>query len=382
MNARMEEISLAHIHAYVDAQLNDDDCAAVEAYLDEHPSRFEELQQYLAINEHYQAMFGELHNEASLVPLPVPLDGARNELFLSSPSRISDFINHLETFLFDNHLDLPLWLTNAHQGLRVVKNRVFTGLRLNRLEETGWYAVGRSRISRSLSVFQNRIVTGINGMLLRLKLHPRTAPAWLDGFVGSMSDIKTKILKSFAQVNLFVVISITLIGVFIGSRWQESSLAADKIRFAGEGVESLAVQSHLLPTPDEQKLYSPPGGGNQALLAWVSNRLGQPVRIIDLSDKGYKHAGLMLIPAAADYALVSIYRNDKMQKLSLYIGRREAEKNPNLICKSKVNAKDICTWNNNKLQFVVVSDSTASHTKQISKWIMNNYSVAGLSAAH
>ena len=102
------------------------------------------------------------------------------------------------------------------------------------------------------------------------------------------------------------------------------------------------------------------------------------VWLMDLSNKGYKNVGIMLLPSVVNYAFASVYENYKMQKLTLYVGFSKENTAPNLVCKSTINAKSLCRWIKNRLQFIVVSDTAANETGQISKWIMNNYSTVHL----
>jgi len=375
----VDEITLAHIHAYADAQLSDSDCALVEEYFDAHPEKIEELQQFLAISEHYQAMFGSLHDDSISAGLPARLASGNGDLFASSSNRIRDLLNRLDYVLFEIRFDL-----RQLNGMHFLKHRLLLLLRLNHLEEKEWYVTLTSSVSRIWHGQRKTLTARFKTLSQKSRLHLLTAPDWLANIYKLLSLIKTRVLNAYAEANLFVIISVATIGILIGAYWQTGRDVWENGRRSGSGVgtESLAIQSHLLTSAEGQTVLPVEGEENQALLTWVSNRLGQTVRLIDLSDKGYKYTGVMLIPSATNYALVSVYKNDKMEKLTLFVGLREIEKATGLTCKTLHNAKDLCSWSTNRLKFVVISDSADRQTKQISRWIMNNYSTARFVSSH
>ena len=376
MNIGVNEISIAHIHAYVDAQLDDDDCALVEDYIDAHPEKFEELQQYLAMNEHYQTLFGSLSEVAVTAQMPMRLRDDSLTLFSPSFRGVWYVLSQLNDALFDKRFNLPRMLANVSNSVRSLKRSVILRLGVNLLEEKPWNSQVNGKVPGRWRSVQNTLTVGIRELVNKLRLHPQTASPWLMKIAGAVSVLKTKMVNSYTDLNLFAVLSIAVTGIVLGVIWQRDGEVPDSDVIAGGGMELLAMQAQLFPAREKSAAAPVVDDDGHLLLSWISYRIGQNVRLIDLSDKGYRYQGVMLIPSAADYALVSVYTNTKMEKLTLLVGPGETDKTQNLRCKASSNATELCTWVRNKLQFVIVSNSTALQTKQISRWLMYNYSTA------
>jgi anti-sigma factor RsiW len=84
-----------------------------------------------------------------------------------------------------------------------------------------------------------------------------------------------------------------------------------------------AVQAHLTFVTEVRHPVEVPAGQEAHLVTWLSNRLGQPLRVPDLSGFGFHLVGGRLLPSEAVPAAQFMFEDDGGTRLTLYL-RQEA----------------------------------------------------------
>ncbi|MGD8593255.1 MAG: hypothetical protein PVF82_10515 [Gammaproteobacteria bacterium] len=374
MNLDEDKITLAHVHAYVDAQLSDDDCERLEDYFDINPDKFDQLQRFLAINDHCQSLYDPVLSEPIPQSMLERIYGENLDPFQSSNRDFSHVSKTLSSILFAKP---SAWTGD-------LRRHVYTLLGINRLNDKPWF-IKPSFIKpwliklRSMIPIRDRQEesTFINFFKV-LKLHPQTAPAWINQFVDHTSALLTNPKKSLLDVNLFAAAVIVSIGIAIGTYMHSSADTVAAVPTNQGYAESQAIQAHLFYRKEGRSVLEADKEKQLQLLTWVSGRLGKEIRLIDFSEMGYSNAGMMLVPAVDNFAMVTVYEDDQSQKLTLYVGLRDAGKTDGIECVPRENTKSLCSWANGELQFVVVSDLPVAETRQLTEWMKQNYAMAHL----
>ena len=361
MNLDTDRISLAHIHAYVDAQLSDGECQRLEDYFDVNPDKFEQLQQFLAINDHYQSLYEPVLKEPIPQSMLERLYGEKNDPFASGGG-----IRRLPKSLLSLLFDKPKELSRHFHSSPL----------LNRLLDNKWISKLGSALSLDAAGTQQSVFTKI---LATLRLTPQTAPAWVKQLSQRTSILLTKIGNSFSDVNLFAAASIVGLGIAIGSSLGDVSNTPAVASVQQGFAESQATQAHLFFRKEGRTVLEIEQDKQHQFLTWLSGRLGKEIRLIDFTEMGYSNAGMMLVPARDNFAMVTLYEDKQGQKLTLYVGLRDSESNNDEIrCSARENTKSLCSWGNSSLQFVVVSDLAVTETNQLAQWMKQNYAMAHL----
>jgi anti-sigma factor RsiW len=364
VNLDADKISLAHVHAYVDAQLNDDDCERLEDFFDSNPDKFDQLQRFLAINDHYQSLYDSVLNESIPLSMLECIYGENLDPFQSPKNEFFRISNTLTSVLFEKP---SVWTGDVGRHL-------YSFLRINQLQDKAWFIKLKSMIDIKAGQEDAVLVK----LFKTLKLHPQTAPAWINQLARHTSALLTKLNNSFRDVSLFAAAVIVSLGIAIGI-YVRSNPDAPIVGPINQGyTESQAIQAHLFYRKQGRSILEANKDKQHQLLTWVSGRLGKEIRLIDFSEMGYSNAGMMLVPAMDNFAMVTVYEDDQGQKLTLYVGLRDAGKTDDIECVARENTKSLCSWANAELQFVVVSDLPVAETRQLTEWMMQNYAMAHL----
>ncbi|KPJ90202.1 MAG: hypothetical protein AMJ53_14560, partial [Gammaproteobacteria bacterium SG8_11] len=202
---------------------------------------------------------------------------------------------------------------------------------------------------------------------------------WVKQLSQRTSILLTKIGNSFSDVNLFAAASIVGLGIAIGSSLGDVSNTPAVASVQQGFAESQATQAHLFFRKEGRTVLEIEQDKQHQFLTWLSGRLGKEIRLIDFTEMGYSNAGMMLVPARDNFAMVTLYEDKQGQKLTLYVGLRDSESNNDEIrCSARENTKSLCSWGNSSLQFVVVSDLAVTETNQLAQWMKQNYAMAHL----
>lgn len=342
MNINNDSISLAHVHAYVDAQLTDEDCVRLEDYFDSNPDKFEQLQQYLAINDHYQALYDPVINEDIPQVILDRIYGTDSDPFEPEGFRFNEVTGYLPTILSAKP---ATWLEG-------VVRKLYLLVRIDRLS------------------FDAKIP------------HLQSAPAWMARLGNHVSTLFTNIVASLREVSLLATVIITVLGMLIGmSLGGETQPTAESV--AGQGnVDLQAVQAHVFYNGEGRLVLETETEKQQQLLTQLSDRAGKEIHLVDFSELGYRNVGMTLVPSVDGFSLITVYENEQRQSVTLSIGLGEATEAGEVHCAAPGDAADkhnsICGWTNGKLRFVLVSDLVLTKTQQLAEWMKQNYSMAHL----
>jgi len=194
-------------------------------------------------------------------------------------------------------------------------------------------------------------------------LGSRMMEQWTQRLLGYIPAAKRNRLGAAA-------IALVLVGVVIGAML--AGLAGNSMSgVSHEGIQKLAVEAHVLYTQQDQDFVGESRTSITESLQWFSARLGKPVRLADLSVKGFKHKNTIIIPTIASYATVNLYENTKRQKMSLVVAASAsgASDTP-LKCYMPSSAEGLCSWTKDTVHYVVVASLSLTRVREFSQAIV------------
>ena len=112
----------------------------------------------------------------------------------------------------------------------------------------------------------------------------------------------------------------TLIGTGLGYRLgRESGAPADGLA----GLPRAAAVAHAVYSPEVRHPVEVGADQEQHLVGWLSKRLGAPVRVPDLSGRGFALLGGRLLADTAGPSAQFMYEDDGGRRLTLYLSVRD-----------------------------------------------------------
>ncbi len=363
MNLDGGGVSLAHVHAYIDGQLGETDCQRLEDYFDTNPEKFELLQQYLAINDHYQSQYDSVLQEAIPQNLLERVFGGEKDLFDHQPDRWEQAIGFLSVLLFSKPSSWSRVSVRRTDSLRgKISDKVSPWMHKLR-SVTGFNRLAQASVVTRLGVGFKRFIHVPSQQIRAINM--RRWP-WL-----------AKIRSSFGDVNLFAATSLLLVGLLIGSHIGESENSSPS-NAPPSFSQAQALQAHLLYSKEGRVNLETEVDKQQPMLNRISQSIGRETRLVDLTEMGYVNAGMTLLPTEDAFALVTVYGTEQGQSVTLYISKADSDRHDNLKCFTTVGANNLCGWSDDALQFLIVSDLAVAETRQLAEWMQQNYSMAHL----
>lgn len=336
-------ISIAQIHAFVDEQLSDSHFKYVEDYLDRNPDKFDELQKFITINDQLHSAFDPILSEAipDVILDSVSRESATEYSLDGGEKLFFSAVKSMSTSVFGEE--------KAGGALETFENINDKFRKFFNLE-----VITKHSVSAKLLDYYSTIKHYLSRSARRIRVQPDSAPEWMKYYVYSISGHFHKFrsyARSLSAVSFTVILVVgILIGVFLkggmSAKHSESSQ-----------IESLAIKSHLIYT-NEGRIAAATGKDKQTgHLTWLSNRIGQAANPIKLNEFGFELIGSMLLPAVSGYALISVFENDNLEKVTVYISEQEGESSQTqLSCYKPQRANSLCTWSEELMRYVVVAD--------------------------
>lgn len=95
--------------------------------------------------------------------------------------------------------------------------------------------------------------------------------------------------------------------------------AADDARTVAAALPRAAAIAHAVYSPEVRHPVEVAAADEQHLVAWLTKRLGAPVRVPDLASSGYALLGGRLLPAEHGPSAQFMYEDDGGRRLTLYV---------------------------------------------------------------
>lgn len=105
--------------------------------------------------------------------------------------------------------------------------------------------------------------------------------------------------------------------------WMDAALAADRMAAAAPaplaGFAHRAAIAHAVYSPDARRPVEIGGDQEQALVTWLTKRMGAEVKAPALSTLGYSLVGGRLLPGGSGPVAQFMYSSEAGQRLTLYV---------------------------------------------------------------
>ncbi|WP_455204295.1 hypothetical protein [Kaarinaea lacus] len=358
----VEPVTIAHVHAYVDDQLTDIQAEMVEQYFDNNPQKFDELQQYLSINDKCHAVFGHVLQQQIPEEMLETVYGDHGE---------EHTVGHLENQLRGSLVkqcgslvssvnSISQRFTAGRSSVRMFANKLYAWLQLDKLENAPWFVALRNRIPEWSSI-QGLIKQLVLRLTVVLRVHPSNAPPRLLSLWQWIPNAFAHGVASLRTMNVYAVSIIVCIGMIVGI-YIQSSYAW----FGGESiiktVERQAQHAHALYTTEGRSLLVADTNSQLNMVTWLSNRFGKEIKLAEFAEQGLENVGAVLLPSHPNYALLHVYENTEMEKASLYINPHE-EAEAKLQCSDALSSRVVCSWSDKGILYVLVSELSLAQSQ-------------------
>ena len=90
------------------------------------------------------------------------------------------------------------------------------------------------------------------------------------------------------------------------------------------GLARRAAVAHQVFATDQGRPVEVAADQEQAMVKWLSRRLGEPLRVPVLADAGYELVGGRVLPGAQGAVAQLMYSNARDERLTLYVTREAA----------------------------------------------------------
>lgn len=358
----VEPVTIAHVHAYVDDQLTDIQAEMVEQYFDDNPQKFDELQQYLSINDKCQAMFGHVLQQQIPEEMLETVYGDNDE---------EHTVGHLEKQLRGSLVkqcgslvsgvdSISQRFTAGNSSGKAFASKLYAWLQLGKLENAPWFVALRNRIPKWSSI-QRSIKQLVSRLTDVVRVYLSNAPQWLLSLLQWVSNAFAHAAASLRTMNVYAVSVIVCIGMIVGI-YMQSSYAW----FGGESIiktiERQAQHAHALYTTEGRSLLVADTNSQLNMVTWLSNRFGKEIKLAEFAEQGLENVGAVLLPSHPNYALLHVYENTEMEKASLYINPHE-EAEAKLQCSDATSSRVVCSWSDNDILYVLVSELSLAQSR-------------------
>lgn len=131
-------------------------------------------------------------------------------------------------------------------------------------------------------------------------------------------------------------------------------------------IEQLAVDAHLIYADEKRHAVEVAAKDKTHLMKWLSARLESKVGPVELKKHEFKLMGGRLLPSLGEHAAFYMYKNNKDERLTLYIRKSEQmESYSEIHCKQDILDTAICSWTGEKLVYFLISKSPADKLSDI-----------------
>ena len=144
--------------------------------------------------------------------------------------------------------------------------------------------------------------------------------------------------------------------------------ASQPARLADEGVSA-----HKVFTVEVRHPVEVAAAEEQHLGAWLSKRLGAPLKAPNLAGEGYALVGGRLLASAGEPAAQFMYENAEKARLTIYV-RRNAARGETAFRVVEADGLTACWWRDGPLAYAVVGQATREDLLRVSRAVYEQLS--------
>lgn len=124
-----------------------------------------------------------------------------------------------------------------------------------------------------------------------------------------------------------------------------------------------AAVAHLVYTPEAKRAVEVPAAEEQAMVNWLSKRMGVQIAIPKLAEHGYQLLGGRLLPGAEGVACQIMYQNAQGKRITLYMSKDRIDPTPIQVARQE--SLTVAYWSDAKLAYAVSGDLPEDDLKRI-----------------
>lgn len=115
-----------------------------------------------------------------------------------------------------------------------------------------------------------------------------------------------------------------------------------------------AAVAHLTYAPEAKRAVEVPAAEEQAMVNWLTKRMGVQITIPKLAESGYQLLGGRLLPGGEGVACQIMYQNKEGKRITLYMSKDDVAAAP--IRVAQRGALHVAYWSDAKLGYAVSGD--------------------------
>ncbi|MGH8772101.1 MAG: anti-sigma factor family protein, partial [Burkholderiales bacterium] len=115
-----------------------------------------------------------------------------------------------------------------------------------------------------------------------------------------------------------------------------------------------AAVAHLTYAPEAKRAVEVPAAEEQAMVNWLTKRMGVQITIPKLAEAGYQLLGGRLLPGGEGVACQIMYQNKEGKRITLYMSKDDVAPAP--IRVAQRGALHVAYWSDAKLGYAVSGD--------------------------
>jgi anti-sigma factor RsiW len=154
------------------------------------------------------------------------------------------------------------------------------------------------------------------------------------------------------------------IGVVAGWAVNEFTQTRETVELA---LVRQAAVAHLVYAPEAKRAVEVPAAEEQAMVNWLSKRMGVQIAIPKLVEAGFQLLGGRLLPGANGVACQIMYQNAEGKRITLYMSKDAIEPAP--IRVAQQDTLNVAYWADAKLSYAVSGDLPEAEMKRLASAI-------------
>ena len=154
------------------------------------------------------------------------------------------------------------------------------------------------------------------------------------------------------------------IGVVAGWAVNEFTQTRETVELA---LVRQAAVAHLVYAPEAKRAVEVPAAEEQAMVNWLSKRMGVQIAIPKLVEAGFQLLGGRLLPGANGVACQIMYQNAEGKRITLYMSKDTIEPAP--IRVAQQDTLNVAYWADAKLSYAVSGDLPEAEMKRLASAI-------------
>ncbi len=208
-----------------------------------------------------------------------------------------------------------------------------------------------------------------------------TTPPALTEVVRRAAGVARRRFGAWQAAAAALLLAVGLVGGVAGARWWAQWAASDVASVAGRANGNAvatpaspvfvreAALAHAVFVPEKRHPVEVTAADEAHLVQWLSRRLGTPLKVPSLAERGYRLLGGRLLPGADAPRAQFMYENTQGQRVTLFVAVFAADRAPaDTSFRSLRNAAgESFYWVENRFGYALSADIDASSMQALAR---------------